>query len=655
MALGHDSARLQRALEAARRVLDGLRDFGEDFAVQRQEVAQAIESASSENLLIVVVGSAKRGKSTLINGILGRRDDTLAPVGKFPATNVVSVFRHSTTPKVEVQFEEGLGSRQITENEIREYACEDRNPSNEKMVAVIDVFGPFAGIDPRTILADLPGADNAQGAQHTQTLFGFLPRADAIIFLTTADEPINAAEQALLKHIKGLGLKADSVMFVVNKKDYVNLGELDPDELSQAIAHNRKIIESAGFPNPNIHAISAKDYLEGKPDSGVEGLLAAMQRLVEHERIEVMASRLESRLRIVFAQVCEQTSKKLELAKSTSEQLEERRGELVALKRGLDRGRHARQAEFVKEWRGALNDLCGAADRIEGELRDRYGSIVDRTSASDLKPLLQTIHSDVYLAVTERMRPELSRCNARLEQAQLALVESVGIRPMELGAAETSLKPATGSFEGLKGALKIASAGLPATATGVGLLAAPGIVGAIIASAAPSVALTLNPLTWITGLLALPGAAAVTVAQSGAVVALGTIAAPLSMVAIGYAGYRSYRMAKSLQLQDRNKLKAAVSEMVQGMCGQVKEDARCRLEQGDEIVAKFHAIMSDQIDASESELERLVRERPTDAQLLKLEQTVKQARALEAALEPGQSGQDRGGEGRTPWRPDRGS
>jgi len=87
----------------------------------------------------------------------------------------------------------------------------------------------------------------------------------------------------------------------------------------------------------------------------------------------------------------------------------------------------------------------------------------------------------------------------------------------------------------------------------------------------------------------------------------------------------------------------------------VKEDARCRLEQGDEIVAQFHSIMSDQIDASESEVERLVRERPTDAQLLKLEQMAKQARALEAVLEPGQSGRDRGGDGRTPWRPDRGS
>ena len=37
-------------------------------------------------------GKAKRGKSTLINALLGRRDDLLAPVDQLPASNVLCRF-----------------------------------------------------------------------------------------------------------------------------------------------------------------------------------------------------------------------------------------------------------------------------------------------------------------------------------------------------------------------------------------------------------------------------------------------------------------------------------------------------------------------------------------------------------------------------------
>jgi hypothetical protein len=53
---------------------------------------------------IGVTGAAKRGTSTLINGLLGRPEDLVAPICKSPATSVVSYFVHGQREEARVLF-----------------------------------------------------------------------------------------------------------------------------------------------------------------------------------------------------------------------------------------------------------------------------------------------------------------------------------------------------------------------------------------------------------------------------------------------------------------------------------------------------------------------------------------------------------------------
>ena len=50
------------------------------LAKQADKLEEFIQNARNLKFSVGVVAQAKRGKSTLINGLLGRRDDILAPI-----------------------------------------------------------------------------------------------------------------------------------------------------------------------------------------------------------------------------------------------------------------------------------------------------------------------------------------------------------------------------------------------------------------------------------------------------------------------------------------------------------------------------------------------------------------------------------------------
>jgi ribosome biogenesis GTPase A len=64
-------------------------DFGRDWSqgdhATLDGINKAVKGLLADRFVITVLGKAKRGKSTLLNALLGRSDDTLAPIDKLPA------------------------------------------------------------------------------------------------------------------------------------------------------------------------------------------------------------------------------------------------------------------------------------------------------------------------------------------------------------------------------------------------------------------------------------------------------------------------------------------------------------------------------------------------------------------------------------------
>jgi ribosome biogenesis GTPase A len=169
-----DTPEFRLAMERAETLLKSLEDCGRTQEIKR--LNEVIDTARQMRFSIGVVGQAKRGKSTLINGLLGRQDDMLAPVNRYPATNVVSCFANGHKEEAKVLFApDGKLSKSISPSDIKYFACEEFNPGNQKGVKVIEVIGSFPGLGKDVVLVDTPGTDNALSNLHDTVLMDFLP------------------------------------------------------------------------------------------------------------------------------------------------------------------------------------------------------------------------------------------------------------------------------------------------------------------------------------------------------------------------------------------------------------------------------------------------------------------------------------------------
>jgi hypothetical protein len=87
------------ALAAA---LDELAALGTDQ--DREQIAALRDRLAATRLRVLVAGEAKRGKSTLINALLGH---PVLPTGVTPLTAVTTTVRYGSDPHAEVRFADG--------------------------------------------------------------------------------------------------------------------------------------------------------------------------------------------------------------------------------------------------------------------------------------------------------------------------------------------------------------------------------------------------------------------------------------------------------------------------------------------------------------------------------------------------------------------
>ena len=212
---------LAAASEFARRV---------NLPLVADKLEQGASHLAGSRYNIAVVGNMNRGKSTLINTLLGRVNDDLSPIDDRVCTAaIVEYFNKEAHPEklTEAQIfirDQAEPLREPIEA-VREYITEEHNPDNRKKVRRVNIYGDFPLLHNVVTLVDTPGRGAVQ-QYHDVLLDEFLPRADAIVFLISADIPITASEKEFLKQLRKVEL--DRVFYVLTKTDAVQKRDL-PD------------------------------------------------------------------------------------------------------------------------------------------------------------------------------------------------------------------------------------------------------------------------------------------------------------------------------------------------------------------------------------------------------------------------------------------
>ncbi len=200
---------------------------------------------------LVVVGQFKRGKTCLINALLGA---DLLPVAVVPLTSIVTVLTYGETLRIEVLYNDGRTSA-IWPEELTSYVTEMGNPKNARGVSEVVVQYPSAYLKEGVRLIDTPGVGSVY-RHNTDVAYQYLPKSDAALFLLSVEQP---ASQAELDFLRDVHQYADRIFFLLNKIDY-----LSDQDLDQSIEFSRQVIEEALASNVKLFPISAKLALEGQ-------------------------------------------------------------------------------------------------------------------------------------------------------------------------------------------------------------------------------------------------------------------------------------------------------------------------------------------------------------------------------------------------------
>jgi len=234
--------------------------------VVRQETRKALMETRAKlaegAFNLVVLGQFKRGKSTLINALLGEK---ILPTAIVPLTSVVTILRYGPQLRVEVQYLDER-KQEVQLADLPAYITERENPRNQKGVKEVTVFYPSAYLKGGVRIIDTPGAGSVY-SHNTDVAYAYLPYVDAAIFVTSADPPLSNSEHQFLTDIRAF---VDKLFFILNKIDQVS--EADREE---ALEFTTRIIEeNVGKGRVKMHPLSARMALDGKR-KGDNGLLQA--------------------------------------------------------------------------------------------------------------------------------------------------------------------------------------------------------------------------------------------------------------------------------------------------------------------------------------------------------------------------------------------
>lgn len=245
---------LERYIEHCKTVFDEIGDRASSRLVEG-----LIKDIGNQRYNITIVGSLKRGKSTLLNALMERRDDSMSPISSVVCTSAIIKYIDKSLSGSAEKKEEAVvylnnpdeTPATIPLRRLEDYVTEAKNPGNRKNVKAIDVFGDFPEWSKAVTIIDSPGQGSVF-SYHDILLTDFLPYTDAIIFLVSADIPLDGSDIALLKELSAEQKK--KIFFVLTKIDNIE----NRDDLQDVVDFVTSKIAEVGIPCDKLYQVAAK-------------------------------------------------------------------------------------------------------------------------------------------------------------------------------------------------------------------------------------------------------------------------------------------------------------------------------------------------------------------------------------------------------------
>lgn len=291
--------------------------------LRQEHLTDAAEQAGAlsrklaeDHFTLATLGQFKRGKSSLMNAILGCQ---LLPTGILPLTSAITVIKYGPTEKLLLTQNDSHWPKELPIKDLIYYVTEKENPSNIKQVSRATVELPLPFLRRGVEFVDTPGVGSAITANSDVT-YTFLPQCDAAIFVTGSDNPLTSTELDLLHQAAAYTGK---IFFVVNKMDLVPETERPSilNFISKILRQECPAQEIQLFPLSAAVGLAAKSRTDetAYKKSGLKALEDALAAFLAHEQGQVFLSRIIYQGIQLMQQTNQFSEKLISLAQSMSD------------------------------------------------------------------------------------------------------------------------------------------------------------------------------------------------------------------------------------------------------------------------------------------------------------------------------------------------
>ena len=266
-------ADISTALEKTSEVMTEL-----ELSQQAQQAKNAASRLKSHVFTVGIMGEFKRGKSTVINAMLG---EEVAPADVVPASATLNRIRYGLKPKATVVFKDGK-QQEVPVSDIAGYVTkisEEAAAMSQKVEQAIVEY-PCQFCQNNVEIIDTPGLNDDERMDAISE--SVIPDLDAVIMVLSAGSPFSKSEAEFVRN-KLMTSEVTRMIVLVNRIDTI-FGKKDRERVLASI--REKIIKEVLDRTAAVHGADSQLYQDTKSklDDLVVYPLSAIQAL--HGRME---------------------------------------------------------------------------------------------------------------------------------------------------------------------------------------------------------------------------------------------------------------------------------------------------------------------------------------------------------------------------------
>ena len=361
-----------------------------------ESIDEMMKKSAEDSFDVAIVGEFRRGKSTLINALLGK---AILTSDVLPTTATLNRVTYGITPFVKIEYKNGT-TEDIDINQLSDYVTKltDESEQRAQTIRQATVYYPVNYCKNNVDIIDTPGLNDDENM--TEVTLSVLPQTDAALFVIMAQSPFSEYERDFLEN-KMLVSDIGRIIFVVTRID--SFDEEDADRVIQNISDRIKkyVMEKAkkvlGEDSEEFSAyqrklgsikvlgVSAKQALKAKKTDDRElweqsrfgAFEAELERLLTEERGAISLQVQVSKILSVSAEIVKNVELRTGALQMSEEEFNQKYAEA---KEKIAQIRERRKTEFDRidiSAQNAYGDIRPQAEGFWRELTDNACRIID--------------------------------------------------------------------------------------------------------------------------------------------------------------------------------------------------------------------------------------------------------------------------------------